>query len=442
MVLVSENLLQELEACALRSELDVRKIQSLREEVKKLEGALGQERLRCDKQAAAFASGTRTFESLARDLEAQYATKLSKIKIAHDGALAAKDIAVVAVETRLAELEASHARAIAAKDAAYTKLERDHAALRADAAAQLTATYAAVTSKLALEVHPGRADGRQFAMLHVGPVPVDTFRFDSAWCLAACGDKWLVDIDPVTHMRAHVTTGRGWGHVTLRGGAPLPRHLFLPDASPPRLPSYRVVIEAYPAPIDGKNTQYCNVGFVPSHACTDGTLLTPVVGHSIHNYGGWFLQLRPESMTWMDARAGVFAGWKPVAPRAATDAAVDDTSPYARTVPRVPAGSAVEFAVDYGLRRRHVSCGVLHACGRGRWLRGGAVRRNGASLCRNGCRGSADVGCRSCAFGANSRGGFTRATVPGRSPSNRRRDLPLCVSRLSRIHCRNRYRNP
>jgi hypothetical protein len=83
------------------------------------------------------------------------------------------------------------------KDAAFANLEREHAALYAEAntlkaevAAQLSTIHAAVTSKLALEIHPVRRDRRQFATLHVGRVSFD--QFDPAWCAAACGDKWRV----------------------------------------------------------------------------------------------------------------------------------------------------------------------------------------------------------------------------------------------------------
>jgi hypothetical protein len=78
----------------------------------------------------------------------------------------AMDAAMPAMERRFAELEASHARTVAAKDAAVAdlraalvNLERDNSALRADAAAQLKAIHTAVTSNLALEIRPVRADG-------------------------------------------------------------------------------------------------------------------------------------------------------------------------------------------------------------------------------------------------------------------------------------------
>jgi hypothetical protein len=57
------------------------------------------------------------------------------------------------------------------------------APLDTDAAAHLAAVRAAITSNLALELHPVRRDRRQFATLHVGPVPFD--EFDTAWCAVA-----------------------------------------------------------------------------------------------------------------------------------------------------------------------------------------------------------------------------------------------------------------
>jgi hypothetical protein len=204
-----------------------------------------------------------------------------------------------------------------------------------------------VTSKFALELHPVRRDRRQFATLHTGPVPFD--EFDTAWCAAVCGDKWKVDIDPITYMRAHVAQVNSSGKLTLRSAAPLPRRLPSVGAS---LPSYRVVIDAYPDPVDGKNTQYCNVGFVPSHTSTDGAPVAAVLGHNIRRYGGWWVQVQPAALKPFDANHGwVSLPPGPVAAAAAGDApvAADGTSTYATTdrVPPVPAGSAVEFAVDY-----------------------------------------------------------------------------------------------
>jgi hypothetical protein len=117
-----------------------------------------------------------------------------------------------------------------------------------------------------------------------------------------------------------------------------------------------VIIEAYPDAVDGKNTQYCNVGFVPSHTSTDCAPVAPVVGHNIRRYGGWWIQVQPTALKPFDANHGwVSLPPGPAAAAAAAaaagdaPAAADGTSTYATTdrVPPVPAGSAVEFAVDY-----------------------------------------------------------------------------------------------
>jgi hypothetical protein len=208
------------------------------------------------------------------------------------------------------------------------------------------AVHAAVTSKLALELHPVRRDHRRFATLHVGPVSFD--EFDTTWCAATCGATWKVDIDPITHMRAQVMQGPGRGSVTLRSATPLTHR----GASPQQLPSYRVIVEAYPGAADGEDTHCCNVGLVPSHTSTDGAAVTPTVGYSIYHYGGWWLQVHLTARRSLRLGPTIF-GWTPLLPRPAAaragDAAAADTSAYATTdgVPPVPVGSAVEFAVDY-----------------------------------------------------------------------------------------------
>jgi hypothetical protein len=213
--------------------------------------------------------------------------------------------------------------------------------------AHLSEVHAAVMSKWALELHPVRTDRRQFATLHVGPVPFDDF--DTAWCAAVSGDTWTVDIDPVTLTLAHVTH-TGSGFLTLRGSSLLPRRLPPTGALSQQLPSFRVVIEAYSTPVSGddKRRQWCNIGFVPSHTSTDGAAVTPLVGHNIHNYGGWWFQVQPTNGTGFGSGLALH-GWMSLVPRDAAGAAAADTSTYATmwTVPPVPPGSAVEFAVDY-----------------------------------------------------------------------------------------------
>jgi hypothetical protein len=359
-VVVSRSRLQELEACALRAELDARNIQLLQEQLSQAKEALEREQARSEKHAEAFMEVARASDNRARELEAQCAGKLAKLEAAHDAIVVAKNATIAEFKKQNAHLEASHARAIAAKDAGFAKLEREHAALnveavalRADAAAKLAAIHAVVTSKFALELHPVRRDRRQFATLHVGPVefgePCD--EFDTAWCAAACGETWKVYIDRVTHTHAHVTQRAPRGTTTLRVAAPLPRHVASAGASPQQLPSYRVVIEAYPAPVAGKDTQWCNIGFVPSHTSTDGAPVAPVVGYNICHYGGWLLTVR--LATGCKVSAGLSAhGWKSLLPRAAAaagDAGAAETSAYATTdvIPPIPEGSAVEFVVDY-----------------------------------------------------------------------------------------------
>jgi hypothetical protein len=259
----------------------------------------------------------------------------------YDAIAAAQAAHVTLLKEQQATLEVSDAAAVAA---------------RAKTTAQLSAVHAAVTSNFALELHPVRRDRRQFATLHVGPVPFD--EFDLAWCAAACGETWEVDIDPVTHMRAHVTQRHApVGCVTLRGAAPLPRRLPSTGASlPPQLPSYRVVIEAYPTP-DREGDQTCNMGFVPSHTFTDAAAVTPVAGRRIRHYGGWWFQVNRATAVRVDVGVTVH-GWTPLRPRAAAgDAAVDDASTYATTdvVPVVPAGNAVELSVDYAARTCRVA---------------------------------------------------------------------------------------
>jgi hypothetical protein len=284
---------------------------------------------------------------------------LSKVESRCDAIVAAKAAHVTLLKKRIAKLEASHAAAVAKLEAthartvavsdaassdlrtAIAKLDREHAVLNAETAPQLAAVHAAVTSNLALELHPIRHDRRQFAMLHAGPVPCDDppSMFDTAWCAAACGDKWKVDIDPLTHTRAR-TKEHSDSYLTLRGATPLPRRVPSTGGPLDRLPWYRVVIAAY----HDSKYQDCNVGFVPSHTSTDGAAVTPVVGYYIHQYGGWWFRVKAAATNKVEISSR--CGWTVLPPCAAP---VADTSAYATTaeVPPVPAGSAVELAVDY-----------------------------------------------------------------------------------------------
>jgi hypothetical protein len=128
--------------------------------------------------------------------------------------------------------------------------------LRSETASQLAAVHTAVTSNLVLEL-------ASFPRVHAGPVPFadPPSVFDTAWCAAACGDDWKADIDPVTHMRAHVKQHSA-AHLTFRGAAPLSRRVHSTGAPPQQLASCRVVIAAYYS-----GHAFCRMGFVPSHAC-------------------------------------------------------------------------------------------------------------------------------------------------------------------------------
>jgi hypothetical protein len=99
----------------------------------------------------------------------------------------------------------------------------------------------------------------------------------------------------------------------------------------------------------------CEVGFVPSHTSTDGAPVTAFVGHEIHNYGGWYFQVKPAASC--KVADLVYYGWTALLPRAA---AVADTSAYATTavIPAVPAGSAVELAVPAGTVTPAPFCGL------------------------------------------------------------------------------------
>jgi hypothetical protein len=238
------------ELCASRAELDAQNMHLLQEQVKKLEGALGQEQARCEQLAAAFAAVARTCDNRARELEAHYAEKLAKLERSHDAVMTGMNAQCSKMEathdTVVAKLEASHAATVAAKDALIAdqkqrlaNLEVDIAALKAESAAQLSAIHTVVTSSLALELHPTRCNNRQFATLHTGPVP--PVGFDTAWCAALCGDEWKVDFDSVTQTRAHVTHGPSSLDLTLRSAAPLPRRAHPMGPAPQQLPSYRGV---------------------------------------------------------------------------------------------------------------------------------------------------------------------------------------------------------
>jgi predicted DNA-binding WGR domain protein len=112
-----------------------------------------------------------------------------------------------------------------------------------------------------------------------------------------------------------------------------------------RLSAYRVVIESY------GRIGSCSLGFLPNHrmrTSTGAAAVTPVAGYSIWNYKGWYIVLDASSARNVDDPSD--SGWTALEPSCgAAGDAPGNTSAYATTskVPAVPAGGAVEFAVDY-----------------------------------------------------------------------------------------------
>jgi hypothetical protein len=165
--------------------------------------------------------------------------------------------------------------------------------------------------------------------------------FDRDWCSAVSGSKWKIDIDAATGMHAHVTYigDGGGGYLTLRGAAPLPRPRVVATAGDPKqepFPAYRIVV------VEAANVlDWCDLGFVPSHhhvpagaGAGAAATVTPIVGGSITDLGGWYIGLYP-------SKAGYLSdGWTAVEP-------ADSVYATRSKVPPVPEGSAVEFAVDY-----------------------------------------------------------------------------------------------
>jgi hypothetical protein len=274
---------------------------------------------------------------------------IEKLEQKLEAATAIKDATIFELRISLATLKATHAADIIARDVATAY---QHANLETDVAA-LKAPCSAVTSKSALDIHPLRCDHRQFSTLHVGPVPGD--EFDTAWCAAACGGEWEVDIDPATRTRAHVTCRGESTCLTLRGAAPLPRRVLSAVTASPQqqLPSYRVIIEGYSQDCRG----FCYVGLVPSCGREGaGTEIAATAGDDdgdIYMYGGWRIRVCASLRGSVHTKT-LYSGWTVMHPcrDGAGDGDCDtpgDTSAYATTdeVPPVPPGGAVELAVDY-----------------------------------------------------------------------------------------------
>jgi hypothetical protein len=218
----------------------------------------------------------------------------------------------------------------------------ENAALKAKIAA-LEAENEALKPKEVV-VSSSAVDGAALARPHV----VCPMTFDAEWCTAACTDGGKVDID-AAGMRARITKKGKCEYLTLRSAAPLPR----PDGKPIEhqpLPAYRVIIEA-----PGKSPGL-RVGFVPSHRLCESkdsffsAAVTPTIAQTrcIWQYAGWYIDVPgPSSRVPAAVPTPALSGWSVMLPQGMCGP--DATSAYATTtkVPPMPAGSAVEFAVDY-----------------------------------------------------------------------------------------------
>jgi hypothetical protein len=355
--------LRQLEAFETRVGLDAENVALQLQQIKHLEDALALERARNEQHAEAFMLVARSCDSRAREMETQHAAAISS----RDTAVAKLEDHNAALKDKVAALKASHAAAITKAENQNERLKVENAALKAslelalslnataaqqgDVLAKLTEIHIAVTALRTLEIHPVRPDRRQFAEWLKDPMPqspprlvVHPMQFDRAWCAAVCRGGYKVDIDSATGTRAHFLQN-GSGNLTLRSTTPLPRPVL--GQQHQLLPAFRVIVDAY-----GLN-QWSQLGFVPSPSA--GRAATPTKDYTIYNYGGCHLTVRPLR------NGNVYgdSGWivlPPRGPAAAAAAAVAEedaeavgTSDYATTatVPPVPPGSAVEFAVDY-----------------------------------------------------------------------------------------------
>jgi hypothetical protein len=118
--------------------------------------------------------------------------------------------------------------------------------------------------------------------------------------------------------------------------------------------SYRVVIESY----DAEGTPGCYVGFVPSHDAL-GAAVAAAPGYGIHHYAGWYISILPSSNGSVDD--SVFTGWRVLQPaltdggEATEEEVTTNMCATTAVVPPVPAGSAIELAVDYLAGTCHVA---------------------------------------------------------------------------------------
>jgi hypothetical protein len=353
--LVSLDRLRDLEACEERAALQQRHIELLQKQITETDAALKLEVARGEKHAEALMHIARTCDVRTSEVKEQHAAVTAKVE-GENAALKAK----------LVELAASHTAAIDKLEAQHketvTKLEAGYTALKAQSTSTLSELVAAVTAVTtgAMEILPARPDRRQFAEWRAGgippipvppppppppprppsppspplpPLPVMELpwlpQFNRVWCAAACARGWRAEVDAAAgDARVTVTQEGTKGCCTLRSVAQLSRGLGLS--------TYRVVVEEY------GERGWCGLGFVPSHhgGGRGGRVaekVAPNLGYHIRNHGGWYIQVfasRAESVPNVQQ-----SGWTAMPPFGV----------YATTdkVPPVPAGGAVEFAVDY-----------------------------------------------------------------------------------------------
>jgi hypothetical protein len=276
---------------------------------------------RGEKHAEAVMHIARTCDERTSELKEQHAAVTAKVEDEN-----------ATLKAKLVELAASHAAAISKWEAQHKettiKLEAENAALKAQAASTLAEILAAVTTG-AMEILPVRSDSRQFVEWRFGGIPPLTVpQFDRGWCAAVCVDGWKAEVVAAAgDARVKVTQGFRGGCCTLRSAAQLSR-----GAGGPQLPMYRVVIEEH------SKCGSCVLGFVPNHETHGNGAVAPMPNYNIRNYGGWYIIVIATYA--LSVQGETDSGWTVLPP---------GSSAYATTavVPPVPAGSAVEFAVDY-----------------------------------------------------------------------------------------------
>jgi hypothetical protein len=338
-VTVSVDRLECLERCEAQAALHAQQAQRLQARIDDLEAELKAERENGERNTEVLVRIARSCDDRVDEMKAQHAAVLH----VSDDAISAVTADIEALRAShvaaIDSIETQHAAAMAALTAVNAALVVHAAALQAHAKSYLPDIHAACAALQTLEIHPARPDGRQFAEWHTGPVPVCGLVFDRHWCAAACrySGRWNVDIDAATSRRALVTRKGETSRLTLRGTRPLPRPSARADgAEQDQLSAYRVVIEAY-----GEGER-CDLGFLPSRHTRIGagaaSAVTPDAFSGIWSSGGWDISVFSSRVG--DPEYVISAGWKALQLSQGT---------YATTtrVPPVPAGSAVEFSVDY-----------------------------------------------------------------------------------------------